>query len=57
MPFYSCFINPETKFIWAFIAPVIAIILTNIVFFIMAATIMWLHKKKKSNHMNTKHMK
>ena len=38
LPFYSCFMNPETKFIWAFIAPVIAIIFANIVFFIMAAT-------------------
>ena len=57
IPFYSCFMNPETKFIWAFIAPVIVIFLTNIVFFIMAATIMWLHKKGKNNHMNASHIK
>ena len=41
--------NPETKFIWAFIAPVIVIFLANIGFFIMAATIMWRHQKKQKD--------
>ncbi len=43
----SCFLNPDTKFIWAFIVPVVVIILINIGFFIMAATIMWRHQKKE----------
>ena len=39
----------ETKFIWAFIGPVTLIFLTNIGFLIMAATIIWRQKKKRSN--------
>ncbi len=41
----SCFLNPDTNFIWAFIVPVVVIILINIGFFIMAAIIMWRHSK------------
>lgn len=49
--------NPETKFIWAFIAPVIAILLINIGFIIMAAIVMWKHNKKKSGTMDKKKIK
>ena len=42
----SCFLNTETNFIWAFIAPVIVIISINVGFFIMAAIVMWKHSKK-----------
>ncbi len=48
-PLFSCFLNPGTKFIWAFIVPVVVIILINIGFFIMAATIMWRHQKKQND--------
>ena len=44
----SCFLNTETNFIWAFIAPVIVIILINVGFFIMAAIAMWRHNKRQS---------
>ena len=44
----SCFLYSGTGFVWAFIAPVILIILVNTGFFIMAATIMWRHQKKQS---------
>ena len=50
-----CFLNPETKFIWAFIAPVIVIILLNVGFFVMAAVVIWRHNKKKGN--SNKHVK
>jgi len=39
-------LNPETKFIWAFIVPVVLIILTNIVIFVIVARVMWKHQKK-----------
>ena len=45
--YYSCFLNPNSNFIWAFIAPVIVIILTNIGFFIMAAVTIWRHNERK----------
>ena len=53
--FSSCFLNPETKFIWAFIAPVLVIMLINAGFFVMAAIVIWRHNKKKSNR--NKHVK
>lgn len=43
---YRCYLNPATNFIWAFIVPVILIILANIGFFIIAATIMWKHQMR-----------
>ena len=45
----SCFLNRDTNFIWAFIAPVIVIILINVGFFIMAAIAMWKHHKKHTH--------
>ena len=44
----SCFLNTETNFIWAFIAPVIVIILINVGFFIMAAIALWRHNKRQT---------
>ena len=44
----SCFLNTQTHFIWAFITPVIVIILINVGFFIMAAITMWKHSKKQT---------
>ena len=41
-----CFLSPMTHFIWAFISPVILIILLNFVFFIIVARVMWRHQKK-----------
>ena len=38
--------SPEKHFVWVFIVPATLIFLTNIGFFIMAATIMWRHQKK-----------
>ena len=38
----------ETHFIWAFIGPVILVVLTNIGFLIMAAVIMWRQQKKRN---------
>ena len=35
-----------TRFIWAFIRPVMLVFLTNIGFLIMAAVIMWRQQKK-----------
>ena len=49
--------NPATHFIWAFIVPVLVIILVNIGFFIMAAVVMWQHKKKQVGKMNREHVK
>ena len=49
--------NPGTGFIWAFIVPVLAIILLNIGFFIMAAVVMWRHKRKQVGKMKRKHVK
>ena len=54
---FRCFLNPTTHFIWAFIVPVLVIILVNIGFFIMAAVILWQHKKKQVRKMNRKHVK
>ena len=39
-------------FIWAFIAPAIIVILLNIVFLIIAATIMWRHTKRQTGVMS-----
>lgn len=44
----SCFLTPNNKFIWAFIAPFIVIFLSNICFFIMALRIMWHHQMKQN---------
>lgn len=52
-----CFLNPETNFVWAFIVPVILIILANIGFFVMAASIMWKHKKRQKGEMKRKEVK
>ena len=52
-----CFLNPGTNFIWAFITPVIAIILANIGFFVMAVVVMWKHKNRKSGKTNAKQVK
>ena len=49
-----CFLNPHTKFIWAFIVPVLIIILVNIGFFFMAAIVMWRHKKRQTGEMQRK---
>ena len=38
--------SPEKHFVWVFIVPATLIFLTNIGFFIMAATIMWRHQNK-----------
>ena len=46
--FSSCFLNPDSYFIWAFIAPVIVIILINVGFFIMAAIALWRHNKRQT---------
>ena len=51
---HRCFLNPETKFIWAFILPVLVIILVNIGFFIMAAIVMWKHRKRQTGEMKRK---
>ena len=50
----SCFLNTETNFIWAFVAPVIVIILINVGFFIMAAIAMWIHNKRQTGGEMTK---
>ena len=56
--FFSCFLNPSTHFIWAFIAPVIVIILINVGFFIMAAVTIWRHHERKGGDTRTnKHVK
>ena len=47
--FCSCFLNPKNHFIWAFIAPVIVIILINVGFFIMAAIVLWRHNKRQTS--------
>ena len=46
--FSSCFLSPKTHFIWAFIAPVIVIIMINVGLFIMAAIALWRHNKKQT---------
>ena len=43
----SCYLNPETKFTWALIVPVIVIFLANSCFLVMTAVIMWRHKMKE----------
>ncbi len=55
--FFSCYLNPGTKFIWALIVPVVVIILINIGFFIMAATIMWRHRKERTGKMDKENVK
>ena len=50
----SCFLNPETNFIWAFILPVLVIILVNVGFLMMAAVTLWQHKKKRVGKLSTK---
>ena len=41
--------NPKTHFIWAFIAPVIVIIMMNFVLFLIVARIMWKHQKRRTD--------
>ena len=53
----SCFLNPATHFIWAFIVPVLVILFINIDFFIMAAIVMWRHKKKQVGEMKRKEIR
>ena len=50
----SCFLNPGTHFIWAFILPMVIIILVNVGFLVMAAVTLWRHKKKRVGKMSTK---
>ncbi len=47
---HSCFLRPDSYFVWVFIAPVILILLVNIGFFIMAGVIMWRHQKKQTDN-------
>lgn len=54
---FRCFLNPGTKFVWAFIAPVIVIFLLNIGFLVMAAIVMLNHKRKKRGELNRKDIK
>ena len=49
--------NPETKFIWTFIAPVAVIIAVNILLFVVVLSIMWKHQKKMVNESTTKNVK
>lgn len=49
--------NPRTRFIWAFIAPVIVITVINVAFFIMAAVILWRQSNKKVFSSDVKHVK
>ena len=46
---FRCFLNPKTHFIWAFIAPVIVIILINVGLFIMATIVLWRHNKRQTD--------
>ena len=48
MCMYRCFLNPKSHFIWAFILPVIVIILINAVLFVIVARVMWKHQRKVS---------
>ena len=50
----SCFLNAETHFIWAFIAPVLIIIFLNIGFITMAAVALWQQKKSQKGKMDRK---
>ena len=43
-----------TNFIWAFILPVLVIILVNVGFLVMAAVTLWQHKKKRVGKLSTK---
>ena len=54
--FCSCFLRPDSYFVWAFIAPVILIFLVNIGFFIMAGVIMWRHQKKQRDKNRFQHV-
>ena len=49
--------NPGTGFIWSLIGPFLAIMLANTVFLIMAAIVMWRHKKKHTMKMEAKHVR
>lgn len=42
--------DPSSHFIWAFILPVIVIILINAVLFVIVAKVMWKHQKKISEN-------
>ena len=44
-----CFLNPENKFIWAFILPVVVIIVMTFVLFIIVVRVMWKHQKKMTD--------
>jgi Trk-type K+ transport system membrane component len=50
-------LNPGNSFIWALIAPVIAIILTNVGFFVMAIIVLWKQKKRRTGDMNAKQVR
>ena len=52
-----CFLNPKTHFIWAFISPVILIILLNFVFFIIVGRVMWKQQKKLTNNSTRENVK
>ena len=45
-----CFLNAETNFIWAFIAPVMVIIVVNFVLFLIVARVMWKHQKRRTDN-------
>jgi peptidoglycan biosynthesis protein MviN/MurJ (putative lipid II flippase) len=47
-------LNPGNSFIWAFIAPIIAIILTNVGFLLMAIIVLWKQRKRRTGDMNAK---
>ena len=54
---FSCFLNAETHFIWAFIAPVILIIAINFVLFLVVARVMWKHQKRRTDKSKASNVK
>ncbi len=52
-----CFLNTETHFIWAFIAPVILIIAITFVLFVIVARVMWNHHKRRTDNSKVTNVK
>ena len=48
--------NPDTGFIWAFIAPMIVIIAVTFVLFVIVTRVMWKHQKRMTDNTKVKNV-
>ena len=48
--------NPDTSFIWAFIAPVVVIVAVTFVLLVIVVRVMWKHQRRMTDNTKIKNM-